>query len=49
MPIAVIADKPIPVSSRAAKSPAGSQAKALRKEKALNQATAAISARLRPT
>src|SRR4051812_23375314 len=49
MPIAVIADKPIPVSRRAAKRPAGSQAKALRKEKALNQVTAVIRARLRPT
>ena len=49
MPIAVIAESPMPVSSRAANSPIGSRASAFSSEKKLNQVTAMTSARLRPT
>ena len=49
MPIAVIAESPMPVSRRAAKSPKGSQAAAFSNENRLNHVTAMTSARLRPT
>src|SRR3954469_19202740 len=49
MPMAVMADSPMPVSSRAPKRLTGSQAKAFNSENRLNQVTAMLSARLRPT
>src|SRR4051794_18755098 len=43
-----MAESPTPVRRRAANSPTGSQASAFSNEKLLNQATAKMSARLRP-
>ncbi len=47
--MAVMAASPIPVISRAKKSPTGSHAKAFSNEKTLNQATEKIRPRFRPT
>src|SRR5882724_8802410 len=49
MPMAVIAESPMPVSSRAPNRLIGSQARAFSSEKKLNHMTAMFRARLRPT
>src|SRR6266700_2133578 len=49
MPMAVIAESPMPVSSLAPNKPIGSQANAFNNENRLNQTTAMFRARLRPT